>query len=341
MSARDFSSAAFSFFLGLSLYSSLALSAQFEVPLQEGDRLVIRGLSAQVQLVAQTAGHISPSGGSLKISGPDEGSQAGKFVVQKRDHVIEITMNEFASKKDWKESLSRTGAYSRKIEISGPSIPVEIHLRDGSVNLQHWTKEARVHLVQGKITSQNGSGGLQAQLQKGEITLVDQSGKIQTDSYNANVSIRNLNGDLEAQAFAGTLSLEKTKGFASLNTQQANVKVAQSSGSLQFENGKGPLTIQGYQGRVEGQTGEGTVNLSFLAESELNLKAKSGRITIQAPPNSGASVNLSTTEGDIFVPKELKVNRLGAEKNVRGRLRGETPKGLVLVRSQEGSIVLK
>lgn len=335
MPAREFLSSYISYLLlGLILYASPSFAAQFEVPLQEGDRLVIRGLSAQVQLVSQP-------GTSLKITGPEEGSQAGRFVVQKRGQLIEIQMNEFSSKKDWKDSLSRAGAYARKIEVAGPSVPVEIHLRDGSVQLLRWTKEARVRMVQGKITSQNGSGGLQAQLQKGEINLVDQSGKISTDTYNANVTVKNLNGDLEAQAFAGVLSLEKTKGFASLNTQQANVKVAQSSGSLQFENGKGPLTIQGYQGRIEGQTGEGAVTLGFLAESEINLKAKSGRITIQSPPNSGASVNLSTTEGDIQVPKELKVNRLGAEKNVRGRLRGETPKGLVLVRSQEGSIILK
>lgn len=316
------------------LFSSASWAAQFEVPLQDGDRIVIRGLSAQVQLVGQ-------GGNNLRINGPEEGSQAGRFIVQKRDHVIEIQMNEFGSKKDWREALARAGSYNKKIEISGASVPVEIHLRDGSVSLQKWTKEANVHLVQGKVISVNGSGSLQAHVQKGEISVSDHSGKVATDSYNAGVNLRNLNGDVESQSFAGNLVLDKVKGFTSLNSQQANVKISQSSGTLQFENGKGPVAIQSFQGRIEGQTGEGSVSLSFLPESELNLKAKSGRIQIQSPANSGASVNLTTVEGDISVPKDLRVNRLGSEKNVRGRLRGEAQKGSIFVRSQEGSISLR
>lgn len=316
------------------LFSSASFAAQFEVPLKEGDRIVVRGLSAQVVLTGQ-------GGSTIRITGPEEGSQAGRYVVQKRDQVIEVQMNEFGSKKEYRDALAKPGAYNRKIEISGASVPVEIHLRDGSVTLQKWTKETNINLVQGKVVSVNGSGTLQAHVQKGEISVSDHNGKVVTDTYNAAVNLRNLSGDIESQSFAGNLVLDKVKGFASVNSQQANVKVTQSSGTLQFENGKGPIAIQTFQGRIEGQTGEGAVTLSFLAESELNLKAKSGRIQIQSPANSGASVNLTTVDGDISVPKELRVNRMGAEKNVRGRLRGEAQKGSIFVRSQEGSISLR
>lgn len=320
--------------LSTTLFFSMAHAAVFELPVQEGDRILVKGLNAQVQFVAQ-------GGNQLRINGPQESSQAGQYVVQRRDRVIEIQMNDFSSKKDWKEALGRSAQYARKIEISGPALPVEVHLRDGSVSLLRWTKEAHINLVNGRVSSQNGSSSLQARVSKGDVTVVEHNGKVSVDTYSGNITLRQITGDIDAQSFSGQLVVEKAKGFASINTQQANAKINQSSGSLQFENGKGPLTIQGYQGRIEGQNQEGVVSIGFLPDSEVHVKSKAGRINIQAPAGSGASVNLAAVEGDIFVPKELRVNRAGSEKSVRGRLRGESVKASVNVRSQEGSISVK
>ena len=71
------------------------------------------------------------------------------------------------------------------------------------------------------------------------------------------------------------------------------------------------------------------------------MKAKAGKVNITPPAASGASVNLFTVDGEIFVPKELKVNRLSSEKSVRGRLRGEAQRGSIVVRSQEATILVK
>lgn len=316
-------------------FSVAGRAGTFEVQVQDGDRLVVQGLSAQVQIIAQ------PGAKTLKVSGVEDSSSVGVYTLKKKDHVIEIRMNDFDSKKDWKDSVAKSASYSRKIEILGPPIPLDLHLRDGSVALQKWSKDANISLIHGRVVSQNGSGSLQINLQKGDISVSDHNGKVSTDGYSGNSTLKNIQGDVEAQLFAGKLILDKVRGALSLNAQQSRSTVTQSSGSIQFDNGKGLLTIQGFEGRIEGQTGEGALNIGFLAESELNIKSKSGRISIQAPASSGAAVNLLTVDGDIFVPKELSVNRLGSEKSVRGRLRGERQKASIIVRSQEGSIVVK
>ncbi len=335
MSAIKFVTSFFGAFLSVFAISGSVWAGTFEVSVQEGDRLFVKGLSAQVQFIAQ------PGAKTLKVSGVEDSSTTGVYTLKKKDRTIEIRMNDFDSKKDWKESVAKASSYMRKIEIMGPPMPVDLHLRDGSVTLQKWTKEANISLINGRVLSQNGSGPLQISLQKGDISVSDHNGKVSTDGYSGNSTIKNIQGDIEAQLFSGNLSVDKARGALILNAQQSSSKVTQSSGSIQFENGKGSLSIQGYQGRIEGQTGEGALTVNFLPESELNIKSKSGRVSIQAPANSGASVNLLTIDGDIFAPKELSVNRLSSEKSVRGRLRGEAQKASIIVRSQEGSIVIK
>ena len=62
---------------------------------------------------------------------------------------------------------------------------------------------------------------------------------------------------------------------------------------------------------------------------------------LQTPAGSGASVNLVTQEGELLGPSFLQVTHEGSTKTIRGRLRGEAGKGSLIVRSQDGSIILK
>jgi DUF4097 and DUF4098 domain-containing protein YvlB len=322
-------------FAFIQLLVSPLFAATLETPIREGDHLALKGLDAQVQFTVQ------PNATALRIIGPEVSGSEGQFVVTRKDNLIEVKMVEFDSKKTWMSALPKANSYMKKIEIVGPSIPAEVHLKNGSVNVQKWSKDLKISLTQGKVTAINGAGNLQVYLQKGDINVQDHLGKVLADTYVGAINLKNINGDVEASLFSGNLILEKVKGFINLTTQQAAGKLIQSAGTVQFENGKGSLVIQNFQGRVEGESQDGAVNVGVALDSEVDIKSKAGRVTVQLPPGSGANVNLHTVDGEIVVPGELKVNRLSSEKNVRGRLRGESQRGSVLVRSQEGTILLK
>lgn len=308
-------------------------AAPVEIPVAEGDRLVLVGLDAQVQIAGQP-------GASLKVSGVEESGIEGFYVVTKKNNIIELKMNEYSGKRAWLNILSHPGLL-RKIEISGAPIPTEISLRHGSVVAQKWTKDLKVSLTQGRVSSLNGTGSLQVYVQKGDVNIQDHLGKVEVDSYNSSVAFKNIQGDIDLDLFSGQAQFEKIRGFLSLTTQQANSKINQGSGTIQFENGKGSLNVQIFQGRVEGKNQEGSVSVMMPLDSETDVKTKSGKVSIQLPPGSGAHLNLLTTEGEIYVPSELKVNKTATEKSVRGRLRGDAQKGSVFVRSQDGIISIK
>ncbi len=306
----------------------------FEVAPQDVDRIVVVGLEAHVQLNAQ------PNAPKLRVSGIDDTSDPGNFALEKKDRVLFIKMQEYADKKEWKEALSR--APKRKtLEFVGASIPVEIQLREGQVSSQKWSKELKVSLVKGRVTAMGGSASLSIQLQNGDATIQDQSSKVAADVYKGNLMVRNLQGDLEGSVYAGTMTVEKSKGVLTLNTTRSTAKILHSSGTLQFENVQGSIVAQQFAGRVDGQTGEGPVSLGILPDTDVHVKAASGRVSVQTVAGSGAMLNLLTTDGEITVPGEIKVNRSATEKTVRGRLKGGEQKGSIVVRSQEGNIVVK
>ncbi|MNK08017.1 hypothetical protein D3C87_259400 [compost metagenome] len=316
------------------LISQPLWAATFEAPVKEGDRLVLKGFEAQVQIIAQP-------GVGLKVSGVEDSGVEGAYTISKKGNIIEVSMNELNGKRNWLGALPKASTYMRKIEITGAPVPVEVHLRGGSVTVQKWSKDLKVSLTQGRFSSVDGRGSFDVAVQKGEVNIQNHAGKVQADVYSGSVVLKSIQGDVDASLFVGQLVAEKLKGFIDITTQQATGKINQSGGTLQFENVKGQLTVQAFQGRIEGQSADGSVSVVMNMDSEVDIRAKAGKVTVQTPPGSGASVNLFTVDGDIYVPKELRVVKLSSEKSVRGRLRGESPRGSILVRGQEANIFVK
>lgn len=331
---RIFSALLLAIFLNVFSSPSAHAIMAFEVVSQEVDRIVVVGLEAHVQLTHQ------PKATKLRVSGIDDTTEPGNFVLDRKDRTLFIKMQEYSDKKEWKEALGKAPK-KKLLEFVGASVPVEIQLREGQVNAQKWSKELKISMIKGKVTSHGGSAALSVQLQNGEVAAQDQTSKLAVDVYKGQVAVRQLRGDFEGSLFAGSMVVEKSKGVLQVSTTQGTAKILQSTGTLQFENVKGTLLTQQFNGRVEGQTLDGAVSLGILPDTDVHVKSKSGRVAVNTVAGSGAMLNLLTTEGEIVVPSDLKVNRSAVEKSVRGRLSGKAPKGTIVIRSQEGSIVVK
>jgi hypothetical protein len=313
---------------------SQAFAGVVEIPVAKTDRLVVKGFEAQIQLIGQP-------GQPLKINGVESNSTEGVYIVTKKDNVIEVKMNEFSGKKSWMDALPRAAQQLKRIEISGEPIQTDIHIRGGNVTAKNWSRDLKLSMTQGRANLTGGAGALSATVQKGEITVTDHNGTVLTDSYSGVTTLRNIQGDVNTTQFSGQLVAEKVRGVMTVATQQSTSKINQGAGTLQFENGKGAFSVIGFQGRVEGQNQEGPVSVNVPLEGEVDVRSKSGRVSVQLPPGSGASLNLLTQEGEILVPGEVKVVKQTTEKSVRGRLRGDAQKASVFVRSQDGTISVK
>ncbi|MBX3040244.1 MAG: DUF4097 family beta strand repeat protein [Bdellovibrionaceae bacterium] len=306
-------------------------AAPIDIPVAANDKIILKGLNAQVSYSVQ------PGSSSLRVSGLEE---AG-WKWEKTNGRVYLLGPQADSRRGLEDQL-RTPGKRAVIEITGASIASEIHLRDGVVNLNKGAHESTVTLRNGKVVALGRTGSLRAQVMKGEIFVSDGSGHVDLDLYQGSLTLRNLTQvEGEAYSFGGQLLVDNVKGNLAVTTSQSTAKVQKFTGTLVVENGKGAWTGTALQGRVEGSSGEGAINLQLIGETDVSFKAQSGRVSIQLPKSSGANLNLQTREGEISVPSEIRVNRTHLEKSVRGRLRGEAGKFSVMVRSQEGSIVVR
>jgi hypothetical protein len=323
-------------FLGTVIFLSLLLSFDAsavitEVPFAINERIMISISEGNINITT------SPQAQNVKIAF-SEGIEAD-YSIEKTEGKLEIRSRDQLSRADF----GKTGKKKRDIEIvAPPSSALELHLLEGSANISKFSREVLAHVQKGHLTIKECQGAnLTLQAQKGDITVIDSQGRMLLDSYAASVSVKGFIGDIELQNFSGETLLEKSKGFISLVLGSGITKVQSSSGSLQFELAKGILNSILFKGRVEGQSGEGAVSVNLAAESDLNLKAQSGRVTVQTALNSGTLLNVSSEEGEIYGPSYLKVSRYGGAKHLRGRLKGDSQKSSVVVRGQEATIIIK
>lgn len=321
------------FLVGSVLFvASSAHASGYDFPVKNmkgNEKILVSVPDAQIVVIG------SPGATSVKVNLLDAAQD--EIQVQTRDGQIEV-MAKDTSKEKWGAQAS---GKKRVIEISGATMPIEIHLFDGNVTLTKWDKDALVQIQKGKLISKSGTGHLTAHVQKGEAVIQDHNGKVSLDSYSAKVSVQELNGDLDLENFTGESVIEKAKGYMSLSLGSGLTKVLASGGSLQFENNKGVFTSQAFSGRIEGKTQEGPVTVQMSTEGEANIKSQAGKVTIKAVGGQGTLLSLLSTEGDIFLPAYLKVSRDNSGKSFRGRLRGDAQKGSVVVRSQTGNIVVQ
>ncbi len=321
-------------FILLSLITGNLWAGVVEVPSDGVQRLVIKGLDANIVVTSQ------PQARAIRINGVEDVLTPGLYIAEKKGSTVEVHLNEWVSKSDWKAHVG-IKRVRPTIEISGFPVATEIYLREGQVALSKLSKEARVVLVHGKVSSTDSSGPVEIFLHLGDVIVQNQTGRTKIDQYQGSTTIRNLQADMDLSAFNSNVNIEKFRGFLSLNTQNSPTKIIQSGGTVQLENGKGAIVVQQFQGRLDGSTQEGPLNIILLADSETHLRSQSGRVQIQLPAASGAALNLISSEGDILIPEGLKINRAAAEKSFRGRLRGDSQKVAVTVRSQEGVIHIK
>lgn len=321
------------FILLMMIFGTFSARAQSpmvqELPLSGIERIELQIPEGNVQLTG------AASSKSLRFIRPPEVNEA--LQLEKKGSVLVISM------KSEKTGLFSLGS-ARKMNFELVGVPIKVHvlLGEGQIAIQKWTQDISVTAQKAKVSIQSSTASsYQVSLHRGDLQVADSTGVMSVDSYSANISVKQHQGDLKIENFSGETLVEKSKGNFAFEQASSQLKVMASSGSMSFELLKGQATLQSFAGRVEGQSTEGAISAVYAPETELNLKTKSGRVSIQIPSGQGPYLSLTAGEGDILVPGPLKVAREATQKTVRARFRGENAKGSISVRAEEGSIQVR
>lgn len=194
--------------------------------------------------------------------------------------------------------------------------------------------------LKGRIVAQSTGENVHLSLQKGEIQSIQNKGAMEIEAYGGKVLVKDGQSSIKLLLFNGDLNIEKNSGKLHLVSYSSSAKINDQQGAVQLQWGKGNLSMTDFMGHLEGESQDGTLQIQVKPEARVDLQAMRGRVQVQLPNGSGASLRLKTATGDLIVPSPLKPAREGKYRVVNGKLAGLN-KGRVNIHSEEASIIVK
>ncbi len=329
-------------------WSATAFSKTLEfkpmmIDVKPGDRYLVKGFRGKINLVGKS------NAKALKVSlrqiQPAKVSSDMKdivdewlFQVQRRDNIIEVVVRAPHSKSSFAKTIQTQQMPSFEMDLEGPSYPIEMGLRDGSVKIESWLAPLKLYAQKADVSVRNGDGDFQLAVQEGQVNLFSHKGRAGIESYSAKINVSESEGPLSIVNFAGNTEVNSHSGPVEVNGYQGTIQVNKGRGGTEFDVDRAVVKILNREGQLRGKSLQGAVTATTSGEAEVRITTTEGNVNLQLP-GSGAQVNLGTDEGQIYAPNYLNVAR-GETKTVRGRLQGKTS-GQVYVRSQTGSIRIK
>lgn len=317
--------------MGFCFLSAAPALAAWEIPLEAGDGLTVKGWAARVTY--QNA----PEAKGLTVTG---GDTSASWSWRRDDGRIWIEQTLPSSRQELRE---KAGAAREQVALTirGPSIPSEFYLNEGLVQVVQARQPVRVTMKQGRAVTVKTAAPLRISMQNGQVEVAEHQGPLDLDVYEGAVVLKKLEGDVRAELFSPNLTVEEGRGQMRLASREATIRLNQWKGGLRFDQDKGTLVLAAFEGRIDGESGEGSLQFAILPSTEVHLKTRKARVNVQLPARTGASLNLVNGLGEISAPKEIRVYRTAKEKFAKGQIGGGDQKVLVSIRAEDGSVVVK
>jgi hypothetical protein len=324
--------------------SAAAKSLQLQpvkMAVAQSDSVHIKGYKGNIELLSNVAvkditvevTQISPDNVSAEYKALLDEWQ---FQLRRDGNIVQVTVDGPTSKELWSQTLVSNVAPEFNLKITLPAIPVEVNWAEGKIFSQNHASTLKITQNKGEVQVIGGEGDLNIVNQDGAIKVKNRKGAVAIDSYLAKVELENLQGQVDLENFTGESKVEKIEGNLTLTSFRGSTKVAGVKGRLEFKSGNSTMNIADFQGELRGKSLQGPVTVEVLGEADVKLESQEGAVNLKLA-NSGAYVNLGTSEGSLWVPNFLKLTRLPNQQIRTGRLRGSNG-GNIFVRTTTGDV---
>lgn len=241
----------------------------------------------------------------------------GKLSFQKKEKVLKIQSSNFNTRQSWKPLSSGSPAV---LEISGPSLPVQLFSFSSKASFSRWTKPVFISLFKGTVRSVKSKGLWKISLKEGSINIHKHEGSLFVQGFHINQQLTSSQGQFQFYTNEGRLKLKQSEGQLNFITDKAGIELTQFKGSLKGFSQSGAIQAVLQPDVVELFAGKGPLRVSVRGYSP-SLKAY-------------------TEKGKIYGPAYLYKQFSGKSTEVSGRLRGYQKKGKLLLKSETGNIYI-
>jgi phage host-nuclease inhibitor protein Gam len=124
---------------------------------------------------------------------------------------------------------------------------------------------------------------------------------------------------------SGNVTVESVTGSVRARTASGNVTVREIEGTIDASSASGDVTAQGVVGTVNARTASGNVDVELRRQvggSSMKFSSASGNVTVKAPANLDAEVEMATASGSLKTdfPLSVEDRHSGSGRKASGRL---------------------
>lgn len=157
----------------------------------------------------------------------------------------------------------------------------------------------------------------------GNIVIQDVKGLIQGGTSGGNLDLTNINGNAELKTSGGNIRAKSTTGNLNLRTSGGNVSMSNINGDLDVSTSGGSIRIEDINGRTNAETSGGHIEVYVSGNNKgVNVETSGGHIALYLPKNIAATIDASTSGGEVEFDLPIMVNGKMRENKVRGTING-------------------
>ena len=239
----------------------------------------------------------------------------------------------------WGQDFQKTYALPAggSISISNVSGEISVTGYNGAVvSVQAYREGRDKEMVQVEDLSTSNQVSLRAQYPRGAgnydasvrfVIQVPSGSNYKYDKLSTasgDISVTNVGGEIGVSTASGEITISQVVGSVIAKTASGDVKISQVHGNVQANAASGDVTVLGIAGTVSANTASGDVDVELSrieGSGELKFSSASGDVTVKAPAQLDAQVQMSTASGSIQSDFPLTIEDLeGHGKKAYGTL---------------------
>jgi hypothetical protein len=156
----------------------------------------------------------------------------------------------------------------------------------------------------------------------GEIDVQNVKSGVQAVTSGGGINIRDVAGSVIARTSGGGIGVEGLRGPVELRTAGGSIHARRCTGDLEARTSGGGITLDDIDGRVTARTSGGGIHAEVLVNHGVSLTTSGGGITLLLPADVRASVDASTSGGEVGSEFPFSSTETLKRAQIRGAIHG-------------------
>jgi DUF4097 and DUF4098 domain-containing protein YvlB len=157
----------------------------------------------------------------------------------------------------------------------------------------------------------------------GNISVSTLKGSVKGGTSGGNIDVMKVEGPVDMHTSGGNMRAEGITGKVDMETSGGEVKVATVSGDVDVSTSGGDIRLSDVDGRVRAETSGGDVEVRLKNTNKgVYVETSGGNIELAMAKNSSASIDASTSGGDVTCDLPIMMSGKISESRIRGEING-------------------